>query len=559
VKNWVRVGGACVAMTLVLTACAASERDGGEGGAATDEAASEGPDSFIFAASGDPAGLDPALANDGETFRVARQIFEGLVGTEPGTADPAPLLAESWEVSEDGLTYTFDLKEGVTFHDGTPFNAEAVCFNFERWDNFTGILQSDSLAYYYAKVNGGFATSDVESLNGTGKYDSCEAPDDATAVVHLKSPLPELISALSLPALSMQSPTALQEYAADEVGGDEEAPVLTEYATSHPTGTGPYVFEGWTRDQEVTLTAYEDYWGEQGQIKRIVFPIISDPTARRQALQAGDIDGYDLVGPADVAALEDAGFTIVNRDPFNILYLAMNQANPDLAIPEVRQAIAHAINKEALVASTLPEGTEIATNFVPPSVAGWSDEVETYDYDPQAARDLLASVGKSGLTIDFNYPTNVSRPYMPSPEQTFQAIAADLEEVGITVNAVPDVWNPDYLDKIQGTSAHGLHLLGWTGDYNDTYNFIGVFFGAPSNEWGFNDPEVFTAVNDARYKTSKDEQVAAYEAANELLLEKLPGVPLAHPVPSLAFRPEVKNYPASPVQDEVYNVVTIDG
>ncbi len=529
-RNWLKAGGVGVALTLALTACAASERDGAEGGGgATDDAtAASGPDTFIFAASGDPAGLDPALANDGETFRVARQIFEGLVGTEPGTPDPAPLLAESWEVSEDGLTYTFDLKEGVTFHDGTPFNGEAVCFNFERWNNFTGVLQSDSLAYYWAKVNGGFATSDVPTLNGTGKYESCEAPDDATAVVTLKSPLPELISALSLPALSMQSPTAIEEFGADDVGGTEEAPELTEYATSNPTGTGPYTFESWTSGEEITLTAYEDYWGEQGQIRRIVFPIISDPTARRQALQAGDIDGYDLVGPADVAALEEAGFQIVNRDPFNILYLAMNQANPDLAIPEVRQAIAHAINKEALVQSTLPEGTEVATNFVPPSVLGWSDEVATYDYDPERARQLLASAGKSDLTIDFNYPTNVSRPYMPSPEQTYQAIAADLEEVGITVNAVPDVWNPDYLDKIQGTSEHGLHLLGWTGDYNDTYNCIGVFFGGPSNEWGFDDPAIFQAVNDARYKTSQDEQIAAYAAANELIAEKVPGVPLAH-------------------------------
>ncbi|WNB87475.1 ABC transporter substrate-binding protein [Cellulomonas sp. ATA003] len=539
-------------MALALTACAESDRD-----AAQDPDASAtsdgGRDTFIFAASADPASLDPAFANDGESFRVARQIFEGLVGTVPGTADPAPLLAESWEVSDDGLTYTFDLKEGVTFHDGTPFDAEAVCFNFERWNNFTGILQSESLSYYWGKVNGGFANTE------NGKYESCEAQDESTAVISMKSPLPEFISALSLPSFSMQSPTALQEYAADEVGGDEAAPVLPEYATAHPTGTGPFQFGSWTRDQQVELTAYPDYWGEQGQVQRIVFPIISDPTARRQALQAGDIDGYDLVGPADVQALEDEGFQIVNRDPFNVLYLGMNQANPELADIRVRQAIAHAINKESMVAQTLPEGTEVATNFVPPAVEGWSDAVETYDYDPDLARQLLAEAGKSDLTIDFNYPTNVSRPYMPSPEQTFQSVAADLEEVGITVNPVPEAWSPDYLDRIQGNPDHGLHLLGWTGDYNDTYNFIGVFFGAPSNEWGFTDPELHDAINAARYQASKDEQIAAYEAANEAILAKLPGVPLAHPVPSLAFKPEIQGYPASPVQDEVYNVITIDG
>jgi peptide/nickel transport system substrate-binding protein len=480
-------------------------------------------------------------------------MFEGLVGTEPGTPDPAPLLAEDWQISDDGLTYTFDLKEGVTFHDGTPFDGEAVCFNFDRWNNFTGILQSESLSYYWGKVNGGFADTP------DGKYQSCDAPDENTAVITMKSPLPEFISALSLPSFSIQSPTALQEFEADAVSGDEAAPVLPEYATGHPTGTGPYKFESWTRDQEVRLSANEDYWGEQGQIKNIVFPVIPDPTARRQALQAGDIDGYDLVGPADVQALDEAGFQIVNRDPFNILYLGMNQANPELQDLRVRQAIAYAINKEALVAQTLPEGTEVATNFVPPSVEGWNDEVTTYDYDPDRARELLAEAGKSDLTIDFNYPTNVSRPYMPSPEQTFQSIAADLEEVGITVTPVPEPWSPDYLDRMQGGAEHGLHLLGWTGDYNDTYNFIGVFFGAPSNEWGFDDPELHTLINDARYQASKEDQIAAYEEANAAILDKLPGVPLAHPVPSLAFKPEVHDYPASPVQDEVYNVVTIDG
>lgn len=546
------------AAAMALTACAASDRDTTGGETEGSGGGEGGRDTFIFAASSDPASLDPAFANDGESFRVARQIFEGLVGTEPGTADPAPLLAEDWEVSEDGLEYTFQLKEGVTFHDGTPFDGEAVCANFERWNNFTGIQQSESLSYYWQKVNGGFASSDVPELDGTGKYESCEAPDAATAVVTMKSPLPEFISALSLPAFSMQSPTAMEEYGANDVTGEADAPILPEYATAHPTGTGPYVFESWTSGQEVVLTANPDYWGEAGQIQRIVFPVISDATARRQALQAGDIDGYDLVGPADVAALEEEGFQIVNREPFNILYLGMNQANPELADLKVRQAIAHAINKEALVAQTLPEGTEVATNFVPPSVAGWSDEVTTYEYDPEKARALLAEAGKSDLTIDFNYPTNVSRPYMPTPEQTFQAISADLQEVGITVNPVPEPWNPEYLDRMQGTAEHGLHLLGWTGDYNDTYNFIGVFFGAPSMEWGFNDPELFTMIGDARYQTSVEDQTAAYEAANEAILDRLPGVPLAHPVPSLAFSPKVHDYPASPVQDEVFNVITLD-
>lgn len=127
---------------VLLTGCVQSEREentGAEGDSAVDS-------TFVFAASSDPASLDPAFASDGETFRVSRQIFEGLVGVEAGTADPAPLLAESWETSEDGLSTTFALKEGVTFHDGTDFNAEAVCFNFDRWYNWTGVAQAPSVS-----------------------------------------------------------------------------------------------------------------------------------------------------------------------------------------------------------------------------------------------------------------------------------------------------------------------------------------------------------------------------------------------------------------------------
>lgn len=535
------------ATALLISGCASGRDDAAGEGSATDEV------TFTFAASSDPASLDPAFASDGESFRVARQIFEGLVGTEPGTADPAPLLAESWDVSEDGLEYTFNLVDGVTFHDGTDFNAEAVCYNFDRWNNFTGVAATESLSYYWLKVNGGYAS------DGNGKYRSCSASDATTAVITLGSPLPELVAALSLPAFSIQSPAALQEYNADDVQGQSDAPVLPEYATGHPTGTGPFTFDSWSPGENVTLSANPDYWGDKGEVTRVVFPIIDDSTARRQALEAGDIDGYDLVAPGDVQALQDAGFEIANREAFNILYLGMNQAVPALADIRVRQALAHAVNREALVTATLPEGTEVATNFVPPSVLGWNADVQTYDFNQDQARTLLAEAGfteANPLTLNFTYPTNVSRPYMPTPEQVFERIAADLEDVGVTVEATPLPWSPDYLDRIQGGPDHGLHLLGWTGDYNDTYNFIGVFFGQQSPEWGFDNPELFTQINDARVLPDITEQEAAYEAANAALLDYLPGLPIAHPVPSLAFREGVV-YPTSPVQDEVYTMVEL--
>ncbi|SFS07127.1 peptide/nickel transport system substrate-binding protein [Agrococcus baldri] len=538
-------------MTLVLTGCVQSQRDDTDTGDGDSAAPSDVNSTFVFASSSDPSGLDPAFANDGETFRISRNIFEGLIGVEPGTADPAPLLAEDWTTTEDGLSTTFNLKSDVTFHDGTPFDAEAVCTNFERWFNWTGIAATESLSYYYGALYHGFA-GDEDAL-----YESCSADDELTATVTLTRPFSGFIPSLSLPAFAMQSPTAMEEFGADDVGGSAEAPEYSEYAEAHPVGTGPFTFDSWSPGESVVLQAYPDYWGEQGQVQEVVFRVIDDPTARRQALEAGDVDGYDLVAPADTAALEEAGFNVMQRDPFTILYLAFNQQVEELQDPLVREAISHAIDRDALITQVLPEGTEPATQFIPDVVNGYNEDVTTYDYDPERARELLAEAGyEDGLELTFNYPVNISRPYMPNPEEIFVALSGQLEEVGITVNPVSNEW-VDYLDLIQGSADHGIHLLGWTGDYNDTDNFVGVFFGSQGNEWGFDNPELFQALAEARELPDFEEAGARYQEINEQIAQFIPGVPLAHPAPSLAFNERVISYPASPVNDEVYNMIEL--
>ncbi|WP_309124337.1 ABC transporter substrate-binding protein [Arthrobacter sp.] len=535
---------------LLLSGCVQSQReeDGGAG------AEGEVDSTFVFAASSDPASLDPAFASDGESFRVSRQIFEGLVGVEPGTADPAPLLAESWETSEDGLSYTFQLKEGVTFHDGSEFNAEAVCFNFDRWYNFTGLAQAPSVSYYYNNLFRGFADSPDAAV-----YESCEVNGDLEATVTLAKPFAGFIPALSLPAFAMQSPTALEEFGADDIGGSAEAPQLSEYAQGHPVGTGPFKFDSWNVGEDLTVSANEEYWGEQGQVQTVIFRIIDDPQARTQALQAGTIDGFDLVSPADIPVLEEEGYKIIARDPFTILYLGLNHTVEELSDPLVRQAIHHAIDKQALIDQTLPEGTKVATQFIPDVVDGYNEDVTTYEYNPERAKELLAEAGyPDGFEVQFNYPTDVSRPYMPTPEQAFTNLSAQLGEVGITVTPAPDVWTPDYLDRIQGTENHGIHLLGWTGDYNDTDNFIGVFFGQEKPEFGFDNPELFEALSEARGMTDREEQTELYKEINEQIAQFNPAIPLAHPAPSLAFAPRVDSYPASPVNDEVFNMIELN-
>jgi peptide/nickel transport system substrate-binding protein len=514
-----------------------------------DEGPDSGADTFVFAGSADPATLNPFFASDGETFRVARQMFEGLVGVEPCSAEPAPLLAEEWETSEDGLSTTFTVQEGVKFHDGTDFNAEAVCANFEWMNNQPkGPSQSPDNAYYWLTLFKGFGADSI--------YDSCEA-DGNQATITLNQPFAGFVAAMSLPAFSMQSPTAIAETGTVPANGD---PLTTRYATEAPAGTGPYQFESWNRGQEIRLTAFEDYWGDAAKTPNVVVTTIADLSARRDALTAGEIDGYDLVAPADLSTLEDAGMQLVNRPPFNILYLGINQSpksGAPLDDPLVRQAIAHAIDKEAVVSQSLPEGSAVANQFVPESVAGYNPDVPTYEYDPDKARELLAEAGAEDLKLIFNYPSDVSRPYMPAPVDTMQEIRAQLEDVGITVKPTPDQWDPDYLSRIQATPDHDIHLLGWTGDYNDTDNFLGVFFGAQTDEWGFDNKALFDSLTEARGVPVVEDQIPLYEDINNEVMEYLPGIPIAHPVPTLAFGENVVGYVPSPVQDEVWSQVVV--
>ncbi|WP_432558277.1 ABC transporter substrate-binding protein [Granulicoccus sp. GXG6511] len=552
----VLAGAAALAMSLSLAACAESQRDGtgdagGQGG--TDQ------DTFIFAGSSDPVMLDPAMASDGESFRIARQIFEGLVSVKPGTTEPEALLATAWESSEDGKEHSFTLKSGVKFHDGTDFNAEAVCANFERWADWKGLNQNENITYYYGKLFQGYRNP--ENGGTPGIYEGCEAKSPTEVTVTLNQPFAAFVDAMTLPAFSMQSPTAMEEYNADDTQGTETDPRFSEYATAHPTGTGPFKFEKWDRGQQVVLVRNDDYHGEKAKISRAIVRIISDAKARTQELQAGNIDGYDLVAPADVQALKDKGFQVLNRPAFNVLYLGINQnVNPALQDVRVRQALNYAIDKDAVIKQSLPEGSVPAIEFMPDMVNGYAADVEAYSYDPEKAKALLKEAGQENLTLKFAYPTGVSRPYMPTPEDTFVAIKSQFEAVGITVEPVTAKWTPDYIDMVQGPDGidkRDVHMLGWTGDYNDPDNFVGVFFGKKATEWGFDNPELFADLQRARGLTTKEEQEAAYQDINRKIAQFAPGVPIAHPAPSLAFGEGVQGYDPSPVQDEVWNTVTV--
>jgi peptide/nickel transport system substrate-binding protein len=541
-----------LALSLVAAACGGDGGGEGEGGGAEEKNAT-----LTFGTSADPVVLDGALVSDGESLRAIDQMFEGLVTLVPGTTEVAPSLATEWEISEDGKTYTFTLEEGVKFHDGADFNAEAVCFNFERWYNFKGTFQNPSASYYWQTVFGGFSDGKTPSL-----YESCEAPDETTVVLNLTKGSASVLAALTMTSFTFASPDALTEFEADEGKVDAEgifSPTGT-YATEHPTGTGPYKFESWTRGESLTMVRNEDYWGDfPGNIGTLVFTPIAEGSARLQALQAGDIQGYDLVDPQDYETIDgDDQLQLLNRPAFNVAYVGMNQAVEPLDDIAVRQAIAHAINRQEVVDGFYAGQGEVAHEFMPPEVIGYSEDVTQYEYDPEKAKQILEDAGYTlPVEIDFAYPTDVSRPYMPDPQANFEAMVADLEECCFKIEKKSATWSPDYLDNAD-SGRYGLYLLGWTGDFGDADNFVGTFFQTEQPAWGFDNQEIFDALDAAEVETDPETREGLYQEANNLIMDFLPGLPYVHTKPGLAFTANVTGYKPSPVSLEPFSIVTVE-
>ncbi|MFF0106622.1 ABC transporter substrate-binding protein [Streptomyces hirsutus] len=539
---------AAVAVALIATGCS-SERD-------NDSKSGDGKkDTFVFAGAGDPGSLDPALASDGETFRVTRQAFEALLEHESGGSELVGGLAEKWSSNDEGTVWTFDLRKNVKFHDGEAFNAAAVCANYDHWFNWTGTYQSSAVSYYWQTIMGGFAKNE-DKETPEANYKSCTAKDDNTAVIEVKEPSANLPGGFSLNALAIHSPKAIEEYKKQDASAKGDAITYPKYSQEAGTvaGTGPYKITKWNKgNKEVSLERFDDYWGEKAKIKNLVFRTIDTEEGRRQALQAGDIDGYDLVAPADVKTLEDQGYGVPTRGVFNLFYVGMSQeANPALKKKEVRQAIAHSIDRENLVKTQLPEGGKVADQFMPDTIEGYSKDVKQYAYDTGEAKKLLKKAGQEKLKVDFCYPTEVTRPYMPAPQDLFELMKDDLEKSGITVTPKAMKWAPDYLDATESGSCD-LHMLGWTGDFNDGFNFIGTWFAGYDKQWGFKDKKVFDAVNAGSKLGKHDERIAAYKKANEVVMEYLPGVPVSSSPPAIAFGKNVNPPNVSPLTQEVFS------
>jgi len=546
-----------LAVSAAALATAAAAFAAGSGSAATS-------DTLVFGTTSEPTSLDGAVVSDGESLRVIDQITEGLVGLKPGTTTLQPLLARSWKATNGGRVWTFRLRTGVRFHDGTAFNAQSVCANFDRWYNFTGPFASDATSYYYYTVFSGYKKK-AAGLTNAPLYRSCRAANDSTAVVTLRRPNAAFLGALSLTAFHIQSPTAMTRYGANKgrLSADGVFTPTGDYGVpgGQAVGTGPFKLESWTIGDRLVLVRNDQYWGRKAILRRVIFRSIPDNAARLQALQTGEIQGYDLVEPQDIPTIKkNSKLKVLDRPAFNVAYVTINQKVKPFDNPLVRQAVAHGLDRGGVVKAFYAGRGQVAHEFMPPEVLGYAKDVKKYPYNPARAQQLLRQAGLTlPVEVEFWYPTDVSRPYMPDPAKNFQVFAASLNKSGFKVVPKSAPWRPDYVGRVQAGTAGALNLIGWTGDYGDPDNFIGSFFKTEQGQWGFKNPRIFSLLEKAVAETNAAKRKAMYQQANRLIMQFLPGVPYAHTKPALGFQSNVVGYKPSPVSLESFATVRFVG
>ncbi|MGF1537949.1 MAG: ABC transporter substrate-binding protein [Elainellaceae cyanobacterium] len=512
---------------------------------AQEESAPAETGALVYGAGGQPVALTPGNITDGNSLIAQYQIYDRLIDTEPGSTELIPSLATDWSASDDGLTWTFNLRDDVTFHDGTDFNAEAVVFNFNRWwdpEFEFGYREEGALYEIWTYLFGGFKGDEASTVA------SIEAVGDYTVEFGLAEPFAAFPAAISSGYFGMASPTAIQEAGAD-FGTPSGAAV----------GTGPFVFEEWISGDRITYTKNENYWQDGlPKVDQLVISFVEDPAARLAQLRAGGLDFTVDLTPDQLPEIEgDDSLEAVFRPSFNVGYLALNPSYEPLSSPEVRQAIAQAINKPAIVDAFWGELGNTDGHFVPASLEDYRAEgVDDYAYAPEAAQQALADAGYAdGFEMDLWYMP-VSRPYFPNPKPIAEAFAAELSQIGVTVNLQTKDWGAYLEDRNQAPGFQSF-MLGWTGDYGDPDNFLYAHFGpgATQDLGNYEDPEMFSLLNKARTASETGEREDIYKEVDQMLFDKALRIPIVHSQPLLAKQANVSGWDPSPLGSESFATV----
>ena len=462
------------------------------------------PGVLIVGQVAEPKSLDPAAVTAVNDFRILVNVYEGLTRYKSGTLEVEPALATGWDIGEDGTEYTFNLRDGVSFHDGTPFNAEAVKFNFDR-------MLDENHPYH---DTGPFPLSFF-----FGAVEATEVVDEMTVKFTLNAPYAPFLSNLAYPTGLIVSPAAVEAHRKD--------------FGRNPVGTGPFRFAEWRSNEAVVIEQNDAYWAEAASTQAVVFRPITDSNTRVAEMLAGGIDLMVEVPPTSLEQFSGEGFSIVEQAGPHVWFLILNAKEGPFADKRVRQAANYAINKEAIVNDVLEGTATVAAGPTPPAFAwAYNEELEPYPYDPEKAKALIAEAGADGAELTFYVTEGGSGMLDPVPMGT--AIQADLQAVGFDVKIETYEWNTFLGEVNPGLEGKAdMAEMAWMTNDPDTLPYLALRSEAWPDKGGFNsgyysNTKVDELLEAARTATDQDERARLYREMQAVVQEDAPWVFVAN-------------------------------
>jgi peptide/nickel transport system substrate-binding protein len=452
-------------------------------------------ETFRIAVGVDPDTLDPVQGTTTTVDNVLDYVVEPLAVIDEN-GELVPQLATSWTVAEDGLSIDLELRQGVSFHDGTPFDAGAAVWNLER------VLDPD------VRVPRRGPFSAIASVEATGEH---------AIRVNLSEPAPYMMGVLAQTLAGMLSPASI------EVEGNSYETITV------PVGTGPYTYTSRSLGERLVVDRFDGYWGEMPHYERVVFQIVPEATTRESLLLADQVDLIILPPTSDIPALEANPRTEVVLGPSNrTIFIVLNNDAPELQDPRVRQALNHAVDKEAIVQGILFGAADVMDAPMADSLFGY-EEIGAYPYDPERARELLAEAGvePGDLSLDFIAPTG----RYVQDFSAAQAIANFLREVGVDTEVRTMDW-PSYVGTITlppEDQEVEMHLLGWAPSFMDASQQMQQFLSSqhPPNGLAtsfYENPDVDRLVAEANQETAEERRAELYAEASQLIWEDAPWI-----------------------------------
>ncbi|MDZ4193170.1 MAG: ABC transporter substrate-binding protein [Pseudomonas sp.] len=478
---------------------------------------------------------------------TAETLFERLVAFAPGSTEIVPALAESWEIADDGLSYTFTLRKGVKFHankDFTPsrtFNADDVLWSFQR--------QLDPVHPWHKLSLRGFPYAEAMGL--AQLIERVEKLDEHRVRFVLKHPEAPFLANLAMGFASIYS----AEYADHLLAAG-----TPERLNNVPIGTGPFIFERYAKDAQVRFRGNPDYWGGAPKVERLILAITPEPNVRQQRLKAGDCQIALYPRPVDIPALKaDPQLQILELDSLLTAYIGINTRHPPLDDVRVRQALNLAFDKAAYIRAQFGEGN--ATPAVAPypvTLWGHDETLQDWPHDPERARQLLTEAGHAdGFALSI-WTRPGGGPTNPNPGIGAQMLQADLAAIGIRSDIRVFEWGE--LIKRAKNGEHDLVFMGWAGDNGDPDNFLTPNLSCAAAESGENqagwcDKAFDALITQARREPEQSKRAALYRQALAIFHEQAPWIALAHPKQFAALRKGVEGFVLSPMGSNNYSRV----